>query len=154
MKKQSASSDSPPEPTYFVDRDLGRYQFPNALQAAGLRVERHADHFGDDALDEEWLRIVGQRGWIALSHDRKISHSSLQTSAAMRAGVRLFILRGKAPTLTLATNFLAVERRVRLLAVRTPAPFIAKVYLAKDSSRKALREAVQMYLSADDWRAS
>lgn len=152
LKKRSASNDSPPEPTYFIDRDLGRYQFPDALQAAGFRIERYSDHFKDDTLDEEWLPIVGQRGWVALSHDRRISVNSLQTAVAMRAGIRLFILRGKITTSELAANFLAVEGRVRLMLARNPAPFIAKIYPPKDSTRKALREAVQMYLTGDEWR--
>jgi hypothetical protein len=151
LKKRSASNDSPPDLTYFIDRDLGRYQFPDALEAAGLRIERYATHFPDTALDEDWLPVVGRRGWVALSHDRRISRNSLQTAVSMRAGVRLFILRGKVPTPTLAQNFLMVESRVRLMVSRNTAPFIAKVYLAKDSTRKELREAVQMYLTAGKW---
>lgn len=57
----------PRELTYFTDRDLG-HQFPRVLQAAGLRVERHDDHFGALTRDEEWLSAVGERGWIAVTY--------------------------------------------------------------------------------------
>jgi hypothetical protein len=32
---------------YFTDRDLGK-KIPEILRAAGLSVERHADHFQHD----------------------------------------------------------------------------------------------------------
>ena len=38
--------------TYFTDRDPGR-QFPQALRAAGRKVERHDDHFTPLTQDEE-----------------------------------------------------------------------------------------------------
>jgi hypothetical protein len=154
LKKPLASSDSPPSLTYFIDRDLGRYQFSNALRTAGLRIEQYADHFSDTALDEDWLPLVGERGWIALTHDRRISLNPLQTEVSMRSGVRLFILRGKVSTHLLAQNFLTVEPRVRLMVAKHPAPFIAKVYAVRNETRRSIREAVQMYLTAQEWRSS
>lgn len=46
---------------FFTDRDLGK-QFPGILAAAGLEVEKHDDHFSADTRDEDWLRVVGERG--------------------------------------------------------------------------------------------
>src|SRR4029079_4231386 len=43
-KTPSPSSEPPPEPVFFVDRDLGR-RFPERLAALGLRVEVHDDHY-------------------------------------------------------------------------------------------------------------
>ena len=45
---------------YFTDRDLGK-RFPEILTAAGLTIERHADHFLPDTADEMWLEEVGKR---------------------------------------------------------------------------------------------
>src|SRR5438874_914842 len=58
---------------FFTDRDLG-IAFPAILAAAGLSVERHRDHFPPDCADERWLEVVGQRGWVALTHDRHIRY--------------------------------------------------------------------------------
>lgn len=58
---------------FFTDRDLG-LQFPAILRDAGLRVERHADHFAPDCPDDEWLRDVASHGWIAITHDRRIRY--------------------------------------------------------------------------------
>jgi hypothetical protein len=57
---------------FFTDRDLG-LTFPAILRSAGLRVERHADHFAPDCPDEMWLRDVANRGWIAVTHDGRIN---------------------------------------------------------------------------------
>ena len=82
-----------------------------------------------------------------------MSRDSLLVAACMRAGVRLFVIRGKAPTAELAKNFVVVEHRVRLLVARHPGPFIAKVFQAKDGTNKSLREAVEMYLTQAEWTA-
>ena len=58
---------------YFTDRDLGK-RFPDILRSSGLTVEAHGDHFAPDTPDEAWLEAVGKRGWIALTHDRRIRY--------------------------------------------------------------------------------
>jgi hypothetical protein len=65
---------------YFTDRDLGK-RFPEILAAAGLNVERHGDHFAPDTPDEVWLEKVGKRGWIALTHDRRIRYKPNERNA-------------------------------------------------------------------------
>lgn len=58
---------------YFTDRDLGK-KFGQILRDAGLTVERHGDHFAHDCPDEEWLQGVGERQWVAITHDRRIRY--------------------------------------------------------------------------------
>jgi len=58
---------------YFTDRDLGK-RFGEILRSGGLSVERRADHFAPDTPDEVWLAEIGKRGWIALTHDRRIRY--------------------------------------------------------------------------------
>ena len=112
---------------YFTDRDLGK-RFPDILRSSGLAVERHADHFAPDTSDEAWLETVGKRGWIALSHDRRIRYKPNERDAVMRHGVALLIIVGAAPFPELARAFVATLPRVeRFLADHKP-PFIAKVY--------------------------
>ena len=112
---------------YFTDRDLGK-RFPEILRSGGLTVERHADHFTHDTPDETWLEAVGKRGWIALTHDRRIRYKPNERDAVMRHGVALLVIVGAAPFSDLArafmTSFPAVEHFLR----RHRPPFIAKVY--------------------------
>jgi len=53
----------PRELVFFTDRDLGR-QFPALLVEAGIRIERHDDHFTPDTPDEDWIREIGRRRWL------------------------------------------------------------------------------------------
>ena len=78
----------PPElPTLFLDRNLGKNIVSARLRAEGVAVEVHDDHFAIDAPDEEWIRSVAGRGWIAVTRDRNIRYrthemNSIRDSAA------------------------------------------------------------------------
>lgn len=112
---------------YFTDRDLGK-RFPEILRAAGLTVERHSDHFAEQTPDDEWLEEVGKRGWIALTHDRRIRYKPNERDAVMRHQVGLLVMVGKAPFPHLARSFVNSRPVIeRFLQTRKP-PFIAKVY--------------------------
>ena len=50
--------------TFFVDRSLGGAFVADALREAGHAVVVHDDEFEPDARDVEWLRAVGERGWV------------------------------------------------------------------------------------------
>ena len=112
---------------YFTDRDLGN-RFPEILSSHGLTVERHGDHFAPDAPDETWLEVVGSRGWIALTHDRRIRYKPNERDAVMRHRVALLVIVGAAPFPDLAHTFLATLPRIERFLTRHRPPFIAKVY--------------------------
>ncbi|MGH8513862.1 MAG: hypothetical protein ACREV8_07950 [Gammaproteobacteria bacterium] len=112
---------------FFTDRDFGT-RFPEILASVGLKVERHRDHFPHDCADEDWLRIIGRRGWVAVSHDRRIRYKPNELAAVVRHRVRLLVVVGKAPFSQLARHFVTtVPRITKFLAKHTP-PLIAKVY--------------------------
>ena len=77
---------------FFVDRSLGRHIVARALRVAGVLVEVHDDHFAQNAPDEVWLPEVGRRGWAVLTKDERIRYRDAETTAAIAAGVALFIL--------------------------------------------------------------
>jgi hypothetical protein len=76
------------EPVFFTDRDLGK-KFPEILRRAGLKVERHADHFRHDTPDAEWLQEIGKRQWIAITHDSRIRYKPNELQTVMQHGVAL-----------------------------------------------------------------
>jgi len=80
----------------FTDRDLGN-RFGDILAAAGLNVERHRDHFPPDCSDETWLREIGRRGWIAITHNRRIRHTPNELASVMAHNVALLVVIGAAP---------------------------------------------------------
>ncbi len=71
---------------FFTDRDLGT-SFPDILRSAGISVERHGDHFPPDTSDETWLAEIGARGWVILTHDRRIRYKPNELAAVKRHGV-------------------------------------------------------------------
>lgn len=114
---------------YFTDRDLGNI-FPDILAAAGLRVERHRDHFRPDCPDEEWLEAVGRKGWIAVTHDARIRYKPNELNAVVRHGVSLLVVVGRARFADLAHSFVATVPRIEAFLDHHAPPLIAKVYRA------------------------
>lgn len=112
---------------FFTDRDLG-IRFPQILSAAGLAVEPHKDHFAHDCDDEVWLQAIGERGWVALTHDRRIRYKPNELRAVVRHGVALLVIIGDAPYPDLAHNFVATLPRIERFLARTTPPFIAKAF--------------------------
>jgi hypothetical protein len=105
---------------FFTDRDLGK-QFPEILRAAGLTVERHLNHFAPDEADEAWLKVIGERGWIALTHDGRIRYKPNELAAVMRYDVALLVIIGDAPYTELGRAFVATLPRVaRFVAAHKP----------------------------------
>ena len=114
-------------PVFFTDRDLGK-KFPGILRDAGLVVERHADHFAQDCPDPDWLREVGHRGWIAITHDGRIRYKPNELAAVIEHRVALLVMIGAAPYPQLAHAFVNTKPRVLHFIERHAAPNIAKVY--------------------------
>nr|WP_277346375.1 hypothetical protein [Solimonas marina] len=114
-------------PVFFTDRNLGK-KFPDILRAAGLTVERHADHFAHDCPDEDWLKDIGKKGWIAVTHDGRIRYKPNELAAVMQHRVALLVVIGAAPYPQLAQAFVATAPRILSFIGRHRPPYIAKVY--------------------------
>lgn len=143
---------APPEWVFFTDRDLGAHIFPDCLRAAGLRVERHADHF---AADDDWLPQVARWGWVTLSCDQRMLRRPVEQDAVMVSGGRVLILVGaNAKTTDLAANFVNTRASVFAFLARHAAPYIAKVY--RPSAGPVLPGGapgrIAMKLTYDEWR--
>ena len=143
LKRRSATS-SPPEPVFFVDRNLGRHVFPDRLREAEVRVEIHDDYFAQDEQDPVWIAEVGRRGWIVLTADQRLRRVSLETEAIMSAGVRAFVFTGKTDVRRFAEAFLKARTRIERLLATTSSAFIAKIY--RDGT-------VSLVLTYDEWEA-
>lgn len=131
-KRSGASSRSkPPEPTpppLFVDRSLGRHVIPDALRALGAEVHAHDDHFPQNAPDDVWLPIVGNRGWAVLTKDTKIRLRDTELAALVSGRVRAFVLTSgdmTGPEIARVLS-LALPRIARFCHRHDP-PFIARV---------------------------
>ena len=107
---------------------MGRAIVAEALRAAGAEVEIHVDHFRDDFPDEDWLPVVGQRGWIVLTKDRHIRSNQVEIAALLASGAASFVLT--AANLTgpaMAEAFVRARPDMRRFLQKFPPPFVATV---------------------------
>jgi hypothetical protein len=127
---------APREYVFFTDRDLGK-QFPEILRNALIHVERHGDHFADDAKDEDWLKEVSQHGWYVLTHDQRMRYRPNEIAAIEKFKIGLFVIVGKAPMAELAQNFVFTFRQIIKFIEENPRPFIAKIYRPDQAKRES-----------------
>ena len=117
------------QPTFFIDRALGRKAVADALRKAGAKIEVHDDHFSMGALDIEWLPVVGERGWLILTKDDAIGRRLLEQIAVASSGARVFVLAsGNLTGSAMADIFVAALTRMQKFSQGNSQPFIAKVY--------------------------
>jgi len=113
--------------TFFVDRCLGK-SVGLALRQSGLHVEFHADHFADDADDETWISVVGQRGWVVLTKDKAIRTRPVELQAVIAANVRMFRLpSGNMTGEEMGRVFVDNRLNMGRFMKNHPPPFIARV---------------------------
>ena len=126
---------------FFTDRDLGK-TFPETLRSAGLAVERHADHFAPDCPDEDWLKVIGELGWIAITHDARIRYKPNERYAVMAFKVALLVVVGNARHSELASGFVAMRDRTLRFVEKHDPPYIARVYCSPvvDPKRKTAQQ--------------
>ena len=143
MTRRSSTSE-PPDPVFFTDRDLGP-SVAAALAAAGLRVEPYHAHFAPDNVpDREWLRFVGEKGWIALSHNKNIRYERHELDDLMTHGVKAFFIIGKGPHPAFAEAVVRNLHRIKRLIRRHREPFAAKIYQGRD--------VVDLWVTYREWQ--
>jgi hypothetical protein len=128
----SARSLSPSPPDDFVlylDENLCNTRaILDSLTRLAVRFERHLAHFSPGALDETWLPLVGTKGWILLTSDKRIRYNLLEKHALEIHAVREFVFtsgnmsgQDMAAALELALN------KMRSFCRRTKPPFVASI---------------------------
>ena len=58
---------------FYVDQNLDSNKFVKPLKALGVQVERHRDHFASNEADVRWIPYTAQKGWVAMTTDKKIN---------------------------------------------------------------------------------
>jgi len=123
-------SSRPPEdrPVLFIDRNLGRHILADHLRAAGIPCEVHDDHLSQDAPDADWLKLVGEKGWVAIGRDKNIRYRGPEKAALMQANARLIVVRAKNATgQDIAELLVKHINRIFRFVDKHDAPFIAGI---------------------------
>ena len=94
-------------------------------------VEVHDDHLPLDAPDEDWIALVGRRGWVAITKDRNVRYRTAELEAIREHSARVMVVRMKNATGSDIADMLARgRRRIARFVARTPAPFLAGIYVS------------------------
>lgn len=132
-----------PDITFFVDRSIAPLTVPEALRAAGAKVEVHDSHFPSDTFDIDWLPAVSGYGWVVLTKDENIGRDPLEVKAIARAGAKVFILvSGNLTRQQMANLFVQTLPQLTRFTHGNQAPFIAKIY--KNGRVKLWRNSTEL----------
>jgi len=98
------------------------------LENAGFVVKVHDNHFRPDEADNVWLASCGQKGWIAITPDKRILKDPQSMSAIGANKGRVFFLpkNNKNPQVWAPILISCWEQIHRTLSTRKP-PFIANI---------------------------
>ncbi len=128
-KLSAASNKSLPDQVVFLERNLGKHVVTQILQDAGEQVEVHDDHLLQNAPDEEWIQLVGEKGWLAVTKDKNIRYRQSELDAIKEYKARIFVIRAKNVTAEdIGHILLKALGRMKKLSARTKAPFVAAVH--------------------------
>jgi hypothetical protein len=86
---------------------------------------------------------MAPRGWIALTHNKRIRWERDELDDLMRYGVKAFFIIGKGPHPEYAPAVLRNLHKIRRLIRRHSEPFIARIYQE--------RNEVELWLSFRQW---
>lgn len=94
-----------------------------------MAVEVHDDHLPQAAPDEEWIALVGRRGWVAITKDRNVRYRAAEHEAIRRHSARVVVIRMKNATgADIAELLVRGRRRIAGFTAKTPPPFVAGLY--------------------------
>jgi len=100
----------------------------NALRACGVHVELKTDHFAPDAKDVDWLPVVGRKGWVILTKDKRICQYCLELVSLLRSGTASFVLTsGTYSGQDRADAFVRALPHMKRMLAKHPRPFVATV---------------------------
>lgn len=152
-KKRSDTS-KPPEPVWFIDRCLGRFEFPGILERAGLSVVPADREFPPDTPDPLLLYHCGTRGWFFVTRDDRIRRQFPHVMALSLAGTTVITFTPGWTVQQQAQMLLACRPEIFRIIGKSPKPVI--VSIGKDGSVRRLdlpRNLPAGAASERDWAA-
>ena len=106
-----------------------------------MPLEILLDNFPSGTPDAEWIPEISRRGWVALTHDRRIRYNRLERDTIMRSGARVIVISSGNTRAEMAGILLEMHEKVLDFLRENEPPFIARLY----------RNRIAMWLSHDNW---
>ena len=124
------------QPTFFLDRGLGKRHVAGVFNAAGLTTVLMADvfpHDGQEVSDGDWIQRASEAGWVVLTKDAAIVRD--HSDALMASTLRVFALPNANLTgPEMAARFEANLHRI-LQRSRKRGPFVDVVHPSRVERR-------------------
>lgn len=115
--------------TFFVDRSLGGKKVVACLRDADCDARAHDAMFPQDAPDSQWLRVVGKRGWLVLTGDKRLRWNDAELAAIYYAGASVFMLSMKEDRTAerIGSAVVRALKRIESFVSKVSAPFVASI---------------------------
>lgn len=113
--------------TFFLDENLHGNIFADILKAANIPVELCKTHFPQGTDDTDWIPWVAQRGWVAVTGDKKTRFRPEEKEAIIVSGIKMIhLINGKNATHSmLANNFVYTYDKIVSFLDKNNAPCLA-----------------------------
>jgi len=88
----------------------------------------HDDHLPINVPDEDWIKLVGQRGWVALTKDKNIRHRYAKFDAIFQHKASVIVIRAKSITGNELSKLVVQHfNSIQQFAAGHSAPFVAGI---------------------------
>jgi hypothetical protein len=100
----------------------------DALVQQGIQHQRHGQHFAPETQDTVWLPVIGEKGWILLTKDKRIRFNDLEKATVIAYRVRKFYFTsGNYSGAEMAIMLVAAIPEIVRLCQKQAPPFIASI---------------------------
>jgi hypothetical protein len=112
---------------FFFDNNLS-IRIVRGFREFGQDVIHLSEEFAPDTQDTEWLPVIGERGWILITRDKRIRWRPAELGAYRRYTIGGFVMSGKSLEGWAIVQQL-VRRWLRMieLAESTKKPFLYRI---------------------------
>lgn len=124
-----------------MDRALGKHVISHRLKtytentksSLEIKVICLDDHFPDKTLDEDWLKVAGNKGWNVITKDKRIRYRRAEFDIVVKHNVKMFTLTSGNLTGNEMANIIekAIPKIHKFIQTHK-SPFIAKVLKSGD----------------------
>jgi hypothetical protein len=115
----------PDDPTFYIDESIASKILIQALRNAGEIVQCVGEVLPKGITDDVWLRMCGEKGWVALTRDRKIRYRKIEKEALLEFEVGAFTLSaGQATGQQTADRILSLLPSIKQHILVEPRPFL------------------------------
>ena len=112
---------------FFLDQNLGR-PLAKGMSEFGEDVVHLTEYYDQDALDPDWLKDIGAKGWILVTRDERVRWNPAEIQAIREHKVGAFFLGGKNRSrCQLIQQLVKAWPNLKETAAKTRRPFAYKV---------------------------